>query len=106
MGIRRDRYRAHRSSMNGLIPRRNGDGSSWNHGRCDESAKDRAFRCGTVLVCAASVAQAETWSAVVGIEMVEPLASWQGGIVCVKLDTPLVTTQCSTTTIVDFVFTQ
>ena len=59
-----------------------------------------------LLACAASESHAETWTAAVGIEMVEPLASWQGGIVRVKLDTPLVTTQCGTTAVVDFVYTQ
>lgn len=59
-----------------------------------------------LLITAASTSHAEIWSAAYGIELVEPLATWQGGIVRVKLDAPIVTTQCGTTQVVDFVFTQ
>ena len=62
------------------------------------------FAAAVVLGCATSGVYAETWTQAVGMELVEPLATWQGGMVRVKLDTPLVTTSCGTTAVVDFVF--
>lgn len=66
----------------------------------------RNFAAAIIFSLAAGLSQAETWSAPVGIELVEPLSAWQGGMVRVKLDTSLVTAQCGTTNIFDFVFTQ
>lgn len=60
------------------------------------------FAAALALSGAAGVSCAETWTAPVGIEFVEPLAAWQGGMVRVKLDAPLITTQCGTTSVVDF----
>jgi len=63
--------------------------------------------CACILALAgASTSQAETWSGFFGIEMIEPLAVWQGGMVRLKLDAPLVSAQCGTTQVVDFMFTQ
>jgi hypothetical protein len=47
---------------------------------------------------------AETWSQPVTLLLVEPMASWQGGMIRIKTDAPIVTSHCGTATILDFVF--
>jgi hypothetical protein len=53
---------------------------------------------------AAPVVHSETWSQPVTLLLVEPLASWQGGLLRVKTDAPIVTPSCGTATILDFVY--
>jgi hypothetical protein len=53
---------------------------------------------------AAPVVHSETWSQPVTLLLVEPLASWQGGLLRIKTDTPIVTASCGTTTVLDFVY--
>lgn len=73
--------------------------------RALKRAKTARFAAAMLLIGAASGAQAETWTAPLDIDFIEPLASWQGGMVRVKLVTPLVTSQCGTSSVVDFVYT-
>jgi hypothetical protein len=58
------------------------------------------------LVCAGGAAHAETWSPKVGTELVEALALGEGGVIRVKVDTPIATAQCGTAQIFDFVFSE
>ncbi|GFE83476.1 hypothetical protein GCM10011487_54760 [Steroidobacter agaridevorans] len=52
----------------------------------------------------ATSAAAETWSQAVTIESIKPLASWQGGLVRVVINTNIVTSNCGTTNEIDFGF--
>ncbi|GFE86642.1 hypothetical protein [Steroidobacter agaridevorans] len=52
----------------------------------------------------ATSAAAEAWSQAVTIESIKPLASWQGGLVRVVINTNIVTSNCGTTNEIDFGF--